>query len=241
MKSSPARTGFALWPVLAITWMVASIGCALRQPADVQTVSPVGATAGAPAADRPPAPPDARSLGSETAPVAIVEYSDYQCPYCRRFHEGVLPGLKRQYIDTGKVRLFFRDLPLTMHREAMPAAIAARCAADQGQFWPMNEALFARQPELGDALYRELARNLKLDRDRFEACSHDPATRRRVDRDVREAAVYGVTGTPSFMLGRYENGRMEVRRVARGYVDFDGFAREIEQLLAEPAAPAAPQ
>jgi protein-disulfide isomerase len=203
----------------------------MQAPRDVQTVSTVGAAA-APSS-RAPVAPDPRSLGADTAPVAVVEYSDYQCPYCQRFHAAVLPRLKSEYIDTGKVKLFFRDLPLTMHPQAMPAAVAARCAAQQGKFWPMNEALFAQQSELGPALYTRLAGSLALNGERFKQCLDDPETQQRVRRDAREAAGYEVSATPSFLLGRYDGARIEIRSVAKGFADFDSFARAIDKLLAD--------
>lgn len=223
-------SGFGRFLALAAA-AVALAACAAH---DVQTVSPVGATA-APASHAPAAP-DPRSLGSDSAPVAIVEYSDYQCPYCRRFHLGVLPRLKSEYLDTGKVKLFFRDLPLTMHPQAMPAAVAARCAAQEGKFWPMNEALYAQQSELGPALYPRLAASLGLDGGRFKRCLGDPATQQRVRRDAREAAGYDVNATPTFLLGRYDGTRVEIRGIARGFADFETFARAIDKLLAESRA-----
>lgn len=223
-------SGFGNFLVLAA--VAAMAACAMVTPRDVQTVSPVGATAAPPS--RTPAAPDPRSLGSDAAPVAIVEYSDYQCPYCQRFHLGVLPRLKSDYIDTGKVKLFFRDLPLTMHPQALPAAVAARCAAQQGKFWPMNEALYAQQSELGPALYTRLAASLELNGERFKRCFDDPATSQLVRRDAHEASGYGISATPTFMLGRYDGARVEIRSVARGFADFETFAQAIDKLLAEP-------
>lgn len=218
--------------VLAALAVVA--GCAAPSGKPVETVSTVGSQGAAPE-PKGRAAPDARSLGRLDAPVAIVEYSDYQCPYCQRFHAEVLPRLKRQYIDTGKLRFFFRDLPLAMHRESTPAAVAARCAGAQGKFWEMNEALFANQPQLGADLYQRLSRALALDDARFRECQRDPATRAAVQRDAEDAGRYGLQATPSFILGRVDGERVEIHRVARGYADTDAFAREIEALLAAPA------
>ena len=222
----PCRLAVTTWFGL----IVIAAGLAACATPDVETVSPVGATA-APAA-RAPAEPDPRSLGKGTAPVALVEYSDYQCPYCQQFHAAVLPRLKRDYIDTGKLILFFRDLPLPMHPQALPAAVAARCAAQQGKFWPMNEALFAQQSALAPALYPRLAEALGLDGARFRQCRDDPETAQRVRRDVRDVDGYELSATPTFLLGRYDGTRIEIRNVARGYADFDTFARAIDGLLA---------
>ena len=85
------------------------------------------------------------ALGSSQAPVTIVEFSDFECPYCRVFHEQVLPSLKREYIDTGLVRFIHKDLPLPFHRQARPAAAAARCAGEQNRYWDLYGALFDQQ------------------------------------------------------------------------------------------------
>lgn len=180
--------------------------------------------------------PEPMALGRADAPIALVEFSDYQCPYCARFHATVLPRLKREYIDTGKLRLLFKDLPLAMHREAMPAARAARCAGAQGKFWQMNEALFANQARLGTDLYARLAQALALDIERFKACVGNPLTHQRVQRDAGDARRLGINSTPTFVLGRYDGERMQVVRQARGFVDFDTLARELDELLAAPAS-----
>src|ERR1035441_4839957 len=82
-------------------------------------------------------------LGSKEAPLTIVEFTDYQCPFCQRFHTTAFPELKKNYIDTGKVRFYSRDMPLDFHPDAMRAAEAARCASDQGQFWRLRDVLGA--------------------------------------------------------------------------------------------------
>jgi protein-disulfide isomerase len=175
------------------------------------------------------------ALGRADAPLALVEFSDYQCPYCARFHAIVLPRLKSEYIDTGKLRLLFKDLPLSMHREALPAARAARCASAQGKFWPMNEALFANQRRLGPDLYDRLARGLALDVEAFTACLTNPLTEKMVQRDMNDARRLHINATPSFVLGRYDGERMQVVREAHGFVDFEILARELDAQLAAPA------
>lgn len=211
--------------------LAALAGCSLLTQKNAETVSTVGGYGASPAA-APPTATDPRSLGRGDAPIVIIEYSDYQCPFCGQFHVNVLPSLQREYIDTGKVRLIFRDLPLDMHRESVPAAIVAHCAGEQGKFWAMNEALFANQRELGAALYEQLAHDLKLDTDKFNACARSPLTRKKVQAGVQEAKRYDMNGTPSFILGRSVQGKIEIHRTARGFVNFETFAREIDSLLA---------
>jgi protein-disulfide isomerase len=217
--------------LVLVTMVVAGMaGCAPMAGPGAKTESAAGEQGVNSQAARPVADP--RSMGRNAAPIVIVEYSDYQCPYCRKFHVEALPRLKSDYIDTGKVRLVFRDLPLAMHPESVPAAVAAHCAAEQGRFWAMNEALFTHQATLGAELYGRLAQTLKLDVQKFSTCSMNPATKKRVQASVQAAHYYEISGTPSFILGRPENGRVEILRVARGYVDFETFAREIDGLLA---------
>ena len=87
-------------------------------------------------------------LGDKNAPLTVVEFTDYQCPFCQRFHVTSYPDLKKNYIDTGKVRFYSRDLPLDFHANAMRAAQAARCANDQGQYWKMREIMSANPDKL---------------------------------------------------------------------------------------------
>lgn len=207
-------------------------GCASGPREDAQLASPVGGTRSAGAVRTAP---DPMALGRSDAPVGLVAFSDYQCPYCQEFHQDVWPQLRRQYVDTGKLRFMFRDLPLAHHREATNAAVAARCAAAQDRFWPMNAALFEHQSQLAAGLYPQLARELKLDPERFAACLRDPATRQQVQRDVQDAQRHGISGTPNFLLGRYDDRGLRIERVFRGLVGFEVLAREIDALLAAPA------
>ncbi|SRR5581483_8948642 len=171
-----------------------------------------------------------RALGSASAKVAIVEFGDYQCPYCRAFHVGTLPQLQTAYIDTGKVRYFYKDFPLSIHEHAFGASVAAYCAGAQGRYWQMQELLYAEQARLGVELYGELAGELKLDPERFQACRKSAAARGAVRRDVGEGRDLGINATPSFILGYIEQDRVVVKRTAAGAPSFEVFAKEIEAL-----------
>jgi protein-disulfide isomerase len=229
--TNPSTFGAGL---LSAMLVVALAGCAAPAGQDAEMVSTVGGRSAAAAPARP-APPDPMALGNADAPLMIVEFSDYQCPYCRRFHAEVLPELRRNYIDTGKVRLVFKDLPLPMHREALPAAVAARCAAAQGKYWEMNEALFANQADLSADLYPRIAKALGLDLKGFEACRADPATAQTVMGDARGAQQFGLSSTPSFLIGRREGERLRVESVGRGFAAYPVFAHELDKLLAATA------
>ena len=211
-------------------------GCTGRvSPADAELATTVGGRPARSVSPSRPPPPDPMALGSAGAALTIVEFSDYQCSYCRRFHVEVLPALRRAYIDTGKVQLIFKDYPLSSHREAMPAAVAGRCAAAQGKFWPMNELLFANQDRLDAALYSRLAQKLALDLEAFKLCTQDPALRVTVQRDQKQALGLGIHATPGFLIGRMQGEHMLVERVGNGFIDFAALSIELDTLLAVPA------
>ncbi len=173
----------------------------------------------------------AHRMGSAQAKVGIVEFSDYQCPYCRGFHDQVFPRLKKEYVDTGIAQFIHKDLPLkSIHPQAMTAALAAGCAGAQQRFWPMHEALYANNGRLSPTLYPQLGRELDLDNTKFTTCLADAASEQAVMRDVAEAQRLNITGTPSFVLGIIEGNRLNVVRVARGAPSFETFAEEIEKL-----------
>lgn len=171
-------------------------------------------------------------IGSSAAAVAVVEFSDYQCPYCRDFHARIYPRLKKEFVDTGAVQFVHKDLPLkSIHPQALPAALAAGCAGLQKKFWPMHEALYANQGKLSPALYPRLARELGLDEPKFSACLADPAREQFVMRDTLEAQKLGISGTPSFVIGIIQGDVMSVARLSRGAPSYEVFAQEIEKLL----------
>lgn len=207
--------------------------------------------AGAPAAPAPSQPPEAvqappsefsqdieldgedPELGSRNAPVAMLEFSDYECPYCGRYQTDAFAQIKKRYIDTGKLRYVYRDFPLEFHASARPAAIAAACAAAQQQFAPFSAALFARQGELGEALYTELAQRVKLDTAAFEKCRTDSARASEIDADLKDGERFGVRGTPTFFVGN--NGGPTLQTPVRlvGSQPFSVFAQAIDGALAK--------
>ena len=185
-----------------------------------------------------PPPPDkvtldeSRALGSADAQIAIVEFSDYQCPYCARFFQQTFPALKKNYIETGKVRFYFRDFPLEqIHPQAKPSAIAANCAARQGAYWDMHHGLFENQKRLGPELYQELAKEMGLDVAAFEACLEEPAEGKRVDQELAYGQSLTVQGTPHYFVGRIEDGQLvDVKRL-NGAQPFAAFSKVIEPYL----------
>ncbi len=142
------------------------------------------------------------ALGPEGAPITIIEFSDYQCPFCRQFHEETFQSLLDAYPD--QIRFVYRDFPLTgVHPEAQPAAEAARCASDQGRFWDYHHALFENQEALGPGLYMEIATALGLDQETFEICMNSGRHTDEVMADTFDGLNLGLEGTPTFFI----NGR----------------------------------
>jgi protein-disulfide isomerase len=141
-------------------------------------------------------------LGSKDAPLTLVEFTDYQCSFCQRFHVATFPELKKKYIDTGKLRFSSRDLPLEFHSDAARAAEAARCAGDQSLFWEMRDRLILNAGKLSAADIRGYARALKLDPLQFQTCMDSGKFGAIVQKDVSTAESFGITGTPSFLLGK---------------------------------------
>jgi protein-disulfide isomerase len=169
-------------------------------------------------------------LGSATARIGIVEFSDYQCLYCRDFHRKQFVQIRKEYIDTGVVQFIYKDLPLRMHPQAVPAANAAHCAGAQGHFWEMHDSLFAHQGRLSQDLYPELARQLNLDMEKFSGCLESQIHGESIGQDIGTARRLGFTGTPSFLIGIIEGDTLMVKRQYRGAPAFEVFAQEIGKL-----------
>jgi protein-disulfide isomerase len=161
------------------------------------------------------------SIGPEGAPVTIVEFSDYQCPYCQKWYHEVFDQLLASY--PGKIRFVYRDLPLPMHSEAIPAAEAADCAGEQGAYWKFHDALFSGQYTLGRSAYEQYAADLGLDTAAFTACLDDHRYQAEVQADASDATRLGLTGTPSFFI----NGRVII-----GALPFENFKAIIDEELA---------
>lgn len=174
-------------------------------------------------------------IGDPDAPVTIVEFSDFECPFCARFHQQTLPSIMQNYIDTGMVNMVYRDFPLdSIHPNAIITHMAAECADEQSMFWPYHDMLFERQEEWNNLDAQGVADkivvyalDLSLDIGAFASCMEDPATSQEVYHDRQEGIAYGVTGTPAFFIGNEESGYTLVS----GAKQFAEFAYEIERKL----------
>ena len=178
----------------------------------------------------------APTLGRADAPVTIVEFSDYQCPFCQRFFATTLPALKKDYIETGKVRYVFRDYPIDqLHPHARKAAEAAHCAGEQQKYWEMHDRLFQQQNALALPQLSEHARSLGLDVATFDACLSSGRHAARVERGVTDAAEAGVQGTPGFVIGRTIDGDLIEGTPVRGAQPLDAFRQIIDRALTPPS------
>jgi protein-disulfide isomerase len=144
----------------------------------------------------------AYSIGSKDAPLTLVEFTDFQCPFCQRFHLSTFPELKKNYIDTGKLRFVSRDLPLDFHPNAMQAANAGRCAGEQGRFWEMRDGMNSNPGKLDINSLLSYAQELQLDGMAFRGCVESQRYKDAILKDILLAQKIGVNGTPSFVLGR---------------------------------------
>ena len=159
-------------------------------------------TAPPPAADPAKLSSAGFSMGKADAPLTLVEFADYQCPYCRQFHSTVYDQLKKNYIDTGKVRFVSRDLPLDFHSNAFAAAHASRCAADQNKFWEMRDTLISHADKLDDQAIAGYAETLGLNMEHFRSCVATGKYTASIRADMAEANAAGIQGTPAFVLGK---------------------------------------
>jgi len=142
-----------------------------------------------------------RFIGNESAPLTIVEFTDYQCPFCQRFHLTAFKQLKEKYIDTGLARFYSRDLPLDMHKNAFRAAQAGRCADEQGHFWDMRNLLQSNPEKLELENLIQYANELKLNNDQFQLCISSEKYRKAVEADSAQAIQMGAEATPTFLIG----------------------------------------
>ena len=228
--------------------LMASVAEAAKRPistaqadAILQELRQVHALLERPAAPAPqpsPAPPayatvslSGPGIGSSNAPLVLVEFTDYQCPYCKRFHDTVLPELTRKFVETGKLRLVSRNLPLSFHPNAEPAARAALCAAQQDRYWPMREGLFARSTDLSVTNLFVAAQAVALDMVKFQNCFEGKAFEANLKQDGQDASAAGISGTPSFVLGKPEGGKLK-GIVIVGAQPLAAFEAEIQKLLA---------
>lgn len=175
--------------------------------------------------------------GDPDAPITIVEFSDFQCPFCAKFHQTTLLQLEQNYISTGKVNFVYRDFPIqSIHPNAIPAALSSECADDQGGFWEMHDMIFENQgtwqgleiPQ-SVSLFKQYAIELGLDAKEFDSCIDSGKHLEEIRGDLDDGRNYGVTGTPGFFVGNEKIGFTKLI----GAQPFSSFQKVIEQQLVQ--------
>ena len=182
-----------------------------------------------------------QTMGSKDAPVTIVEFTDYQCPFCLRFSKSTFPILKTKYIDTGKVRWVGLNLPLAFHKDATKAAQAAHCAGEQGKFWEMRTVLFENPQKLNVTFLPAHAATLNLDIEAFNSCLQSKRHLDAIAKEAKDANAVRLTGTPSFIIGKTTSDVIS-GPVVIGAQPLNQFDAAINKVLAQkPAQKTTPQ
>lgn len=161
-------------------------------------------------------------IGDVNAPVTIIAFEDFECPFCERFSQQTLPLIMEQYVKTGKVRLVWKDFPLSIHSHAQEAHEAARCAWEQDKFWEYHDIIYSNQKNLGTNDFKRYAKDLGFNENQFSSCLNSGKYTSLIEQKIDEGNSIGVTGTPSFLI----NGRLVV-----GAQPFQVFADVINQAL----------
>jgi protein-disulfide isomerase len=173
-------------------------------------------------------------IGADTARVAILVFSEFQCPFCRALAAGALQNIQKTYVATGKVRVAFRHFPLAKHQLARSAAAASICAGNK--FWEMHDLLFENQDKLSAADIGRFAAQIKLDAGLFDACRTSPKTEAQIDSDIDDARALRVSGTPTIYIGVIQpSGKLQVTDVLVGAHPFGDFRAIFERLLSKVA------
>ncbi len=167
--------------------------------------------------------------GNKSAPIVVIEFGDYQCPYCVLFAQQTYEAFLKKYVDTGKVEFAFWDFPLPFHQMAMPASIAAECAAKQGKYWEMHDALYLNQSlqdkskQLSEQLIQNIAKNIGLNMTAFDACRNDTSVRSGISAlESRAQQNYQVGGTPTFLI--YSTKKLSDAQIQKLVKDFQASA-----------------
>ena len=171
-------------------------------------------------------------IGELDAPITIIEFSDFQCPFCARFHTQTLPLILEEYIEQGKVKLVFRDFPIqSIHPNALPASVAAECANEQGKFREMHDMLFDNQNEWNKqatvdalSLFSNYATKIQLEQETFDSCLTSGKYIEEIKKDLDDGKNYGVSGTPGFFVGNEQIGYVELK----GAQPFESFKKIID-------------
>ncbi len=174
-------------------------------------------------------------LGKTNAPIILLEFTDYQCPYCRRHVINTYPKIIKDYVDTGKVKYIIREFPLKqIHPNAENASKASLCAGEQDGYWKMHDLIFQGRQRMGKDVLLGYAEKLKLNMDLFQSCFNSDKYEKQINRDVQDGGELGVQGTPSFIFGKTDAknpNKFKAIQFLRGAHPYNKFKKVIEDLL----------
>jgi protein-disulfide isomerase len=173
------------------------------------------------------------SLGSSEAKVAIIEFTDYECPFCRRHTIQTIPELEENYIKTNKIQYFAKQFPLSFHSRAKGAAAAALCAEKlkKGSYWHYHEGLFSGKITFDKASYLNTAEQLTLNQKKYTQCLDSQKISERIDAEIAEGSNLGVSGTPAFFIGKVQDNKLVDAKFISGARPYEIFAKTIDSLL----------
>jgi len=174
-------------------------------------------------------------IGNMDAEITIIEFSDFQCPFCARFHVQTLPTIMDEYINKGTVKLVFRDFPIqSIHPNALPASVAAECANEQKKFKEMHDVLFEKQNKWSNQnietvmnTFSQYASDLGLEEKAFDSCLKNGKYIEEIQKDLDDGRTYGISGTPGFFIGNDQIGFIELK----GAQPFENFKKVIDNQL----------
>jgi protein-disulfide isomerase len=172
-------------------------------------------------------------IGVESAQVAIIEFSDYQCPYCTRHFKQTFPDIEKNYIETGKVRYVMKQFPLGFHAKARGASIAALCVEKlkPGKYIDAHKAIFGGETSLDQSSYLALADAMGISASKYSSCLADSEMSKVVDQDMAQGKSVGVSGTPAFLVGKIKDGKLVDGRLITGARPYSSFSNVLDQIL----------
>ncbi|MDC0605514.1 DsbA family protein [Nitrosopumilus sp.] len=174
-------------------------------------------------------------IGNPNAPITIIEFSDFQCPFCAKFNVETLPLIMNEYIKNGQVKLVFRDFPIqNIHPNALPASVAAECANEQEKFKEMHDILFEKQNDWSNQTldnviitFNQYASDMGLEEKEFDSCLKNGKYIEEIQKDLDDGRAYGISGTPGFFVGNNQIGFIELK----GAQPFENFKKVIDSQL----------
>ncbi len=172
--------------------------------------------------------------GKPEAALTLIEFTDYQCPFCQKYAKQTFPMLDKEYIETGKIKYVVRDFPLqSLHREAFQAAVAADCASEQGHYWEMHDRLLDKNFSPSYSDWAQHGKAIGLDETKFLNCMKSDEPGMGIRKDIEEGRMAGVRGTPTFFLGTFnkDDNNIQVLKVLRGAQSYSQMKHSLDSFL----------